>query len=203
MKSFSQAAQDLWVAEMTANKRDGFFVDLGAYDGVQTSNTFALEAELGWSGICVEANVDYFERLKSNRPKAINVHAAVTGSVRTLHFSGQLETSDGSAPSVQGLPLADILRQCAAPPIIDYMSIDIEGMEREVLSAFDFSLYQINLLTIEHNLYCDGPANKEALFALLTSSGFVRVIEDAPCLDPNYYMLPYEDWYANAAFLAA
>jgi hypothetical protein len=61
------------------------------------------------------------------------------------------------------------------------------------------------LMTVEHNLYADGPAHKEAIYRFLAEHGFDRVVDNAPCLDPNplYYMQPYEDWYMNSAFLVS
>lgn len=201
---YSQAGQDRWVIAMRAPKvTPGFFVDLGAYDGVQTSNTKAL-AERGWRGICVEANEEYWNKLVEARSKDSHcLHAAVSGDQGgVVHWSGQTETSDATAPETPRYSLSYILDLCAAPPVIDYMSMDIEGMELEVLAAYDFSR-QINLMTVEHNLYCDGPAKKDAIHTLLTARGFFRVVEDAPCLDPAYWNLPYEDWWAAKSFLDA
>ena len=203
MTWYSQAGQDRWVVEMMERYGTGgcfgHFVDLGAYDGVQTSNTYSLEL-LGWSGVCVEANPDYFAALTVNRPAAYNVHAAVVGHHRQLRWSGQEPTADLLSPTVPTVTLAELLDGQAT---VDYLSIDVEGMEYEVLEAFDFTTCRVNLMTVEHNLYCDGPANKDRLHALLSDRGFVRVVEDAPCLDPNplYHMKPYEDWYAANALL--
>lgn len=204
MTWYSQAGQDRWVDTMTGGRLGGFFVDLGAYDGVQTSNTLGLVEERGWSGLCVEANPDYYDALVRNRPESFLVHAAVAGSIGLLHWAHQQATADLLAPTVPAKTLGQLLDEANAPERVDYLSIDVEGMEFEVFEAYDFSR-RVDLLTVEHNLYCDGPANKNRLHALLTSRGFIRVVEDAPCLDPNplYYLQPYEDWYANAAFLAS
>jgi len=61
----------------------------------------------------------------------------------------------------------------------------------------------VGLITVEHNLYCDGNDRKNKLYELLTNNGFTRVVEDAPCLDKNplYYNKPYEDWYINSNLL--
>ena len=87
----------------------------------------------------------------------------------------------------------------SAPKIVDYLSIDVEGSEFDILKDFDFNKWQINLITVEHNLYLDGDFNKKRLFNLLSQNNFKRVVEDAPCLDkhPSVYKKPYEDWYLN------
>ena len=199
----SQAGQDEWVLKMFSYyPTTGFFVDLGAYDGVEHSNTWTLEQEYGWHGICVEANPDYFKALTKNRPTAHNINAAVTASEGQVHFLGQNITASTEAPIVRCAPLQTLLAEAKAPYTIDYLSVDIEGLEFDVLEAFNFAAYMVKLITVEHNLYCEGPANKDRLFDLLTHRGFTRVVEDAPCLDTAYFGLPYEDWYCNQAFFS-
>lgn len=185
---YSQAGQDEWV--LSKIKR-GYFVDIGAYDGIQTSNTYALEKQ-GWKGICIEGNLEIFKSLEKNR-SSINVHAAVTDHKGTIEFGTD---RIGKGIEVPCDTLNNILMDNNCPEIIDYLSIDIEGHELTVFNSFDFS-YRIRLMTVEHNLYCDGPEKKDKLFELLTSKGFNRVAEDVKCLDPNYYLKPYEDWYEN------
>lgn len=199
---FSQAGQDKWVLSTLKNKPFGFFVDLGAYDGVEHSNSLALE-QFNWSGICVEANYGYFSYLIKNRPNSLNVNVAVSDHVGELNFSGQLITADTSAPLVRCSTIHGILDEAGCPEYIDYMSIDIEGVEYDALSVFEFDRYFVDLITVEHNLYCDGPDNKDRLFELLTSRGFTRVVEDAICLDSMYYGSPYEDWYRNSKSLGS
>ena len=108
-------------------------------------------------------------------------------------------STDGRGVNVDFDTLNNILEKSEAPEIIDYLSIDIEGHEFTVLEDFDFSKWHINCMTVEHNLYVDGPTEKEKIFQLLSNKGFIREVEDAPCLDynPLYYMKPFEDWYVN------
>jgi hypothetical protein len=59
-------------------------------------------------------------------------------------------------------------------------------------------------MTVEHNLYCDGPENKNKIYDLLTSRGYVRVQEDVVSLDnsnPIWYLQPYEDWYVHESII--
>jgi len=189
MSYYSQAGQDKWVHDIVGNK--GFFVDIGAYDGVQTSNTYALELA-GWDGICVEAHPDYFKLCKAAR-KCVCVNEAVTDHAGVCTFGVD---RIGGNTVVNCNTLQGIIGNNKN---IDYLSMDIEGHELTTLLSFPFKDYNIRLITIEHNLYCDGPANKNALFELLTANGFTRVKEDVRCLDTNpaYYLQPYEDWYEN------
>ncbi len=63
----SQIGQDKWVHSVLGNKENGFFIELGACDGLYYSNTLFFEKQLGWGGICIEPNDLYFDKLKSNR----------------------------------------------------------------------------------------------------------------------------------------
>jgi len=74
---YSQSNQDKWVAEFLEFKKNGYFIEVGAYDGIQTSNTYFFEKNFNWSGICIEANPSVFNSLIKNR-KSVNVNKAVT-----------------------------------------------------------------------------------------------------------------------------
>ena len=63
--------QDIWVLDILNHKRGGTFVDIGAHDEIHLSNTYLLEKEYNWSGICIEANSDTFEKLKGNRMECV------------------------------------------------------------------------------------------------------------------------------------
>lgn len=190
MTYYGQALQDKYVYETIG--ANGIFVDVGAYDGIQTSNTYLLE-QLGWNGICIEAHPQYFSELKKNR-RCSCVEKAVTDHQGVVTFGID---SIGGDKIVNCDTLDNILKQSLCPKKIDYLSMDIEGHELTVLKVFPFENWNINLITIEHNLYCDGAGKKEALFELLTSKGFIRTHENVLCLDPNpmYNNQPYEDWY--------
>lgn len=197
---YSQANQDKWVVEFYNNKENGFFVEIGAYDGIQTSNTFYLERNLNWGGICIEANPQIFNSLINNR-KSININLAVADYTGVISFTQDKITTDGT--QIKCDTLTNILRSNHAPKIIDYISLDIEGYEYIILKDFDFANWDIGLMTVEHNLYCDGSDRKDKIYKLLTDNGFTRVVDNAVCLDPNpqWYNKPYEDWYVNNKLL--
>lgn len=170
---YSQAGQDKWVLEKIGSR--GFFVDVGAYDGIESSNTYALELA-GWKGICIEPNPEAFAKLENNR-HSINVMAAA------------------GAEGVNQLKelFAKLFRWLE----IDYLSIDVDGSEMQILQGMDFKAFPVRLITIEHNQYLEGPARQEQIFQYLTGQGFERVVKDVKCLDPNYLGAIYEDWYES------
>lgn len=203
MKFYSQAGQDKWVCEFFEYKQNGFFIEVGAYDGIQSSNTYALEKYLNWSGICIEANPDDFLRLENSRSSK-NYNIAVSSYKGQCNFAnGQITYGDTQGRIINCDKLDSILEKAKCNKEIDYLSIDIEGEEYNVLQSFDFSQWTIKLMTVEHNLYLNGPEQKNKLYNLLTSKNFIRVVDNALCLDPNpeYYGKPYEDWYINKDYI--
>jgi len=161
--------QDAWVAECLQFKRDGFFLDFGAFDGKTISNTYALEKELGWRGICVEPNPRYYPSLCHCR-QCITVNVALWPQSRELLSfvdahglstieaykdadanAGRREQATHGVIEVDTLNPTELLKRFDAPDLIDFLSLDVEGAEYEVLSALDLRIYAIALMTIEHN----------------------------------------------------
>lgn len=163
-KTLSQARQDLWVMnEVFWYKKNGYFVELGSADGLALSNTFLLEHRYGWSGICVEANPVSFEELKLNRT-ADCINACVDATIGQAVFRKNsllggivsYDTDNAAAWAgyddiilVDTVPLIDILKECNAPRVIDYLSVDIEGAETRVLKDFPFKDYTFLAMTVE------------------------------------------------------
>jgi hypothetical protein len=78
-----------------------------------------------------------------------------------------------------------LLKKYDAPNQIDYLSIDTEGSELEILNAFDFSKYSFGVITVEHN----HTPQRELLYSLLTSKGYKRIFETVSNID---------DWYVSS-----
>lgn len=198
-KSVAQLGQDLWVLERTGYKRDGFFVEFGATDGVLLSNTWLLEKEFGWRGICAEPNPKFFEKLQRNRNCQVSNQyiGRVTGDTVTFvladTYGGSQEfagsdlhkdkrdayTAAGHVATFTSISLDDFLQQHGAPRDIDYISIDTEGSEYDVLSNFPFDKWNIRLFTIEHN-FSD---QREKICQLLECHGYRRTERQ------------WDDWY--------
>jgi FkbM family methyltransferase len=192
---YSQSKQDYWILEQNKFKKNGIFIDIGAFDGVQTSNTYTLEKYFDWSGICIEANQEAYNQLKENR-QSINIYGAITDYDGYISFYGDKISLNGiQTPCFK---LNSVLEQNFKNTIeIDYLSLDVEGHEYTILDNIDFKTWKIKYITVEHNLYMNGPGNKNKIFELLTSKGYTRIVDNAVCLDPNpnWYNKPYEDWY--------
>lgn len=198
-RATSQLGQELWVLEKTGFKRGGFFVEFGATDGVLLSNTWLLEKEFGWRGICAEPNPEMFERLRRNRGCTVSDACIAGESGREVDFilAGAYGTMEpyanadmhsakrksyvaaGNVKRVTTVTLNDLLIELGAPRTIDYLSVDTEGSELEILQAFPFSEWDVRLITVEHNY----TAAREAIAVLLAAQGFERTPRQ------------WDDWY--------
>jgi len=163
----SQIGQDQRVADRFGTT-PGYFVEVGASDGVRLSNTLALETELGWRGICVEPVPHVFERLVRNRPLAIcssrplldrrdvSVEFNVWPASNLLsgiadYIVARPETKDGTRITMQTETLTDVLDRSGAPEVIQYLSLDTEGSELAILKGVDWSRYRFEMIHVEHN----------------------------------------------------
>ena len=171
---FSQAGQDWFVdRHLSGGRRDGVFVDVGGYDGVSGSNTLFFEAFRGWSGLLVEPAPGPLGHARALR-RCRCVGDAVAGREASGRFievldgytqmSGLVDSYDpgllaqvrahpAHAERVEQVacrPLADVLRE-AGLGRIDYLSLDVEGAEREILGAFPFDAFDIGCWSIENN----------------------------------------------------
>jgi FkbM family methyltransferase len=204
MNYLSQAGQDKWVADFFHEKRNGYFVDIGAYDGLDISNTYVLEKEFGWTGVCIEPSIRMFKKLRNNRGcRLVNRAAYNRNEIVNFDDIGVSSLITGAGKHrVWANTMSAILIDVNAPLVIDYISLDTEGTEYEVLQGFPFDKYEVILWTVEHNICYKDKQHfdlKRNIFSILTAHHYTRVQEDVLCNgDPQY---PFEDWYVNNKYL--
>jgi FkbM family methyltransferase len=152
-------------AEFFASVRNGFFVEVGANEPHRNSQSWQFE-QAGWTGVLVEPQPDLADRLRSQRRAHVVAAAcsspANAGTSMTLHVSGphsslkrELAVTGVVAQKTIDVPvrtLDDILKETGATPRIDFVSIDVEGHEVEVLSGFDLGRWRPRLLLIEDHV---------------------------------------------------
>jgi hypothetical protein len=144
--NYSQHGQETWVLETLKNKKNGYFIDLGAGDWKNLSNTYLLESEYDWRGILIEPSDCYFEGLVTHR-KSTCVKELVADSIKTVIYdssdsddfdynmrAGIHDTNKNKDPKwgfkpllLQTTTLSAILDRYSAPLVIDYLSLDVEG----------------------------------------------------------------------------
>lgn len=170
---FSQYGQDKFVAEhLFPGMMDGVFVDVGAYDGVTISNSCFFEREMGWTGLCVEPIPDVFKELVANRPGSICENVCVSNVEGELEFarvegvealSGIADRmdrrhrrrikSEGGRVEMMRLPSLRLQTLLDRHGIdrIDFLSIDTEGAELDVIRSLDFERTCVNAVCVENN----------------------------------------------------
>lgn len=200
--SFSQLQQDRWVLSELANKNNGFFVEIGAFDGKKLSNTYLLEKEFGWTGILVEPNPTQHQAIRSNRSavldtRPVDASSGVTVTMRFVSEAPELSSMASKAHldkhaearsrdsieiDQETVSLVEILERHNSPKDIDYISIDTEGNEFDILSTFDFLKYRVNLFSIEHN----NTSAEQKIDYLMNERGYTRVFRQLSQFDAWY-----------------
>jgi FkbM family methyltransferase len=187
--SRAQLLQDI-VALLASNMRKGgYFVEVGVGDGENLSNSLLLERQFGWNGILVEPNRDSHNSIRATRKARLVTKAAYSrGGERVVftsmeklgelsgigsHLDSSRVTADSKSYEVTTETLDQILKSEAAPLAIDFMSIDTEGSEIEVLKGLSFDRWKVDFLAIEHN---HQPGKLSELRRMLEPVGYRQVL---------------------------
>lgn len=189
--SNSSLLQDCFALWVNNNINDGYFVEFGAGNGVDFSNTFLLKKR-GWNGLLIEPGSNFENCTKSRFVQSLNF-AVTSKSNETLflyetldkNFSTLNSTKNAIKKKVLTITLSDALQFVNAPRYINFLSIDTEGSEFDALLGLDFNKYFVKCLVVEHNF---NSLNRKKIYELLVDNNFKRVYENATL---------YEDWYIN------
>lgn len=165
----SQFGEDILAWSLFAGKRDGFFVEAGAFDGISYSTTYALEC-VGWNGLLVEALPEPARQCRMRRPYSRVVHAALvergaTGeaefTVTEDQYGGMLSYLNTTAQhqaataalkkTTVRVPVACLDDLMAPDQRVDLAALDLEGGERPALDGFDLDRHRPRLMIIENN----------------------------------------------------
>jgi len=205
--SKSQLFQDIFVLAQLEFKRDGYFIEIGAGDGKHLSNTYLLEKGFGWEGVLAEPSKRQMRSLELNRDCKIEdkfvwlrsneevdfveTHIAELSTMKK-YLTSDLNRGKRKVKSeykVQTISLNDLISKHCHLNHIDYLSLDTEGSEYEILSSLDFDKYSFSVITCEHNF----TENREKIKKLLTTKGYSRVQEK---------MSEFDDWYISEKLIS-
>lgn len=191
--SYSQFKEDIALDRLLGNKSEGFYVDVGAYDPMRFSNTKRFY-EKGWHGINIEPDERQYKKFVKERPRDTNCNIGIAPKKGNFIYYRMdpptLSTFSEEQARVyqkQGfiilekkkipvLPLKDVLSTYAKGTVIDFMSIDVEGFEMEVLKSNDWKKYRPTYLCIE----MEKPGEKDIrgqklLISFLEKNGYDQV----------------------------
>ena len=203
----SQLFQDAFAAFIVGDLFDRTFLEFGATDGLDLSNSYMLENSLGWTGVLSEPSPYWHAKLKSNRPNTGIITDCIwkcSGEKLDFFVSDAPELStlndyklsdvwgipentrerirNGKIVEVQSISLNDVMEQNFNGHAPSYFSIDTEGSEYEILNSLDFEKYRPVVLTIEHNF-----SNLEIkIEELMISNGYARVFRKLTKFDAWY-----------------
>ena len=191
--SNSQMFQDLFVIFYTNFKKKGFFIEIGVGDGIHLSNSYLLENKYSWEGLLCEADYRMFNKFYHHRKKSELIKTMVSDVCKknvTFYLAQDpyLSSPHNVSHSDQvTLPnskcLNHILEENSLNIEIDYISIDTEGTEFEILKNFDFRKYKVKIITVEHNF--DFKKRKK-INELLISKGYTTI---------HKHLSHMDDWY--------
>ncbi len=168
---FSSNYQDLAVINLFQQKRDGYYIEIGAQDPVKRSNTYSLETNYGWRGLSFEIDPEYvsfFNQFRKNK--------CIPGDA-TKHDYKKL------------------FHENSLPPVIDYLQVDIDppSASLAVLKKIPFDTTTFSFITFEHDSYKFGSDAAHEQRDILQNLGY-----RALAIDTSQDGKPFEDWWISA-----
>lgn len=178
-QNFSQAYQDMFVLSMLNGKRNGYYLEVGAFDGISLSNTYLLEKGFDWNGI----SIDIVPSAKFSFDQHQRTAKMVVADALTLDYSS-------------------LLKENSSPEVIDYLQIDIEPQANtlECLKKIPFNEYKFRVITYETDYYDPASSREESHRILmesreiLKSHGYELVVGNVCNVSTKD---PFEDWYVK------
>lgn len=195
----SQDGEELFLREKFASKQNGIYVDVGAHHPIRFSNTLWAH-ELGWKGVNIEPDYENFRLFKIMRPNDININAGISDVEGELDFyrfeESALNTFDKSyadyISNSSGYRIKDIVKVPVVPLQtileenkifhIDFLDIDVEEHEMEVLSSVRFDKVDVELILVEQlnsnlkNILNSGIAEYLKQYGYIASNKFDRTV---------------------------
>lgn len=203
----SQLYQDVFASFIVGSKFEKTFLEFGATDGIDLSNSYSLETFKGWTGVLSEPSPQWHQELIKNRKKSKIIKKCIwSQSGKKLDFFmsdvGVLSTindfiesdkismpgntaqrkKSGKIVSVETISLNDVIKKYFNNVAPSYISIDTEGSEYEILKSFDFNIYRPKLFTIEHN-FTD---QQKQIDSLMKTHNYERIFEKLTSFDAWY-----------------
>jgi len=203
----SQLYQDIFASFVVNDKFNKSYLEFGATNGIDLSNTYILENEFSWSGSLAEPDQNWIDDLRKNRPnsniiskciwstsgKKLNFFSSNThvlsslddfkySDINSMPGNTAARVKEGKNYQVETISLNDVIFNYFDGKTPSYISIDTEGSEFEILNSFDFTKYQPIIFTIEHN-FTD---LQKKIDDLMKKNNYLRVFKDLTVFDSWY-----------------
>lgn len=174
--SHSQSGQESMVLSRLEYKKFGTYLEIGAWDGIDLSNTYLLESEYSWNGLAID-----IERKYVNRYKKLRVNPCIKANALTIDYE-------------------KIMANAGFPEVIDYLQVDIEPAVNtfNCLIRLPFEKYKFRIITFEHDLYAseDNLVYKDSAYEFLRQKGYIRIASNVMNQGS-----PFEDWYVHPNYV--
>lgn len=185
---YSQFGEDIVISRLL-NKKEGFYVDVGAHHPKRYSNTYLLFKK-GWSGVNIDANTHTIDLFNRARPKDSNISVGVgkSGELEYYSFSDPAVNTFVAAEAEKWMnkkwitflgktkimirPLRDVLSEVSYIPHIDVLSIDVEGMDYEVLESFDWQKDLPTVVVVESHSFKSDTSHENPSYVYLLKKGY-------------------------------
>tara|TARA_Y100000389_G_C17370132_1_gene468543 strand:- start:173 stop:1000 length:828 start_codon:yes stop_codon:yes gene_type:complete len=203
----SQLFQDVCASFIIGDKFEKTFLEFGATDGFELSNTHMLENKLSWKGALSEPSPQWHKSLKENRKNSkiitkciwknsgekldffmseIGTYSTlndfVDNDIKSMPANNKLRKKNGKLITIETISLNDVMKEYFNNICPSYISIDTEGSEYEILKSFNLEIYRPKLFTIEHNF----TKNESKIDDFLISKNYVRIFRKLTAFDAWY-----------------
>ncbi len=196
VKSYSQEGEDLILARMLGEKKEGFYIDVGAHHPKRFSNTF-LFYKRGWRGINIEARPGSKKLFDKIRPRDINVEAPISSEDKILKyymfnepalnsFSKEISNSRNGLEDYKIIKEIDLHTKTLKDVLdsnmmgdqhIDFMTIDVEGLDYDVLVSNDWAKYKPSIILIEDVEFDLHSVGKSKVYNYLIGKGYSLIVK--------------------------
>lgn len=151
--------EDIFIRRFFKDLKSGIYVDVGCYHPIKGSLTYYLYIN-GWSGMNIDLSQTSIDLFKISRPKDINIRAAISNFDGETHYyeNGKINQQNSlignneNKIKIQSYKLNTLLEKFKIHKV-DFLNIDVEGHDFNVISNFDFKKYKPKLISIEYNSY--------------------------------------------------
>lgn len=212
--SYAQFFEDVFLWRCFKDQDSGYYVDVGAAWPDVDSVTKAFY-DKGWTGINIEPNADLHAMLCAQRPRDLNLNVAISDTEMDLELSffqnaglstanqkiAEKHISNGEiceARSVKAFSLSTILSNYLPPDqVIDFLKIDVEGLERNVLEGADFRKIRPKIIVVESTAPMSSEETWEEWEFILTANDYIFAYFDGL----NRFYISHEHLYLKSHFL--
>jgi len=196
VKSYSQEGEDLILTKIIGEKKEGYYIDVGAHHPKRFSNTF-LFYKRGWKGINIEARPGSKKIFDKIRPRDINVEVAISSEAKIIKyymfnepalngFSKEMSNSRIGLKNHRIIKEIDLQTKTLKEVLdsnlienqhIDFMTIDVEGLEYEVLVSNDWAKYKPSIILIEDLGFDLHSMEKSKVYNYLIGKGYSLIVK--------------------------